>query len=458
MYSPSLIVSPLERPAWLSGRSRTVVVAISVLLAVAALLPWLITSGLSWYYHIDYDVYREGGRAFLEGQELYTRLYQVEGIDLPFTYPPLAAILFAPLAWIPLGLGSALLTVATAVALWWCVVLVVRHSLPEWSDQDHRVIATIVLPLALLAEPVRETLSFGQVNILLMTLVLTDVLARRTLLPRGVLIGLAAAIKLTPAVFILIFFVRRQWREAATTVASAVAVTLLAALISPQNSLTYWLDTLSDPGRIGGLAYAGNQSIRGMLTRLSDPEQTSSSLPWLVLVILALATIITAMVLVERTARNTDASPDLGLVLLASLAALLCSPVSWSHHWVWLVPFAVALAIAAWHAPKGTYRRLAFFLATGVTAVMLIGPHWLLPRTNDVEYDWPWWTQLLGNSYLVVAILILISALWAPSLMIPSRTGVEPETTARKVWSWVVLATFASLAVSLLVRIILGPL
>ncbi|WIM72211.1 glycosyltransferase 87 family protein [Corynebacterium suedekumii] len=189
------------------------VTVIAVMLAVAAVLPWIIDEGPRWYYHIDFDVYRKGGEAFLAGDNLYTRDYEMLGINLPFTYPPLAAILFAPLAWIPFSIGALAMTLVTVAALWWCIVIVARHALPGRTLTDHRVLATWILPVALVIEPVRETLSFGQVNVLLMTMVLVDTLTRRPWLPRGVFIGLAAAIKLTPAVFVLVFVVRRQWRR-----------------------------------------------------------------------------------------------------------------------------------------------------------------------------------------------------------------------------------------------------
>ena len=414
------------------------VTVVAVLLAVAATVPLVIDEGPRWYYHIDFDVYRKGGEAFLAGDNLYTRDYAVEGINLPFTYPPLAAILFAPLAWIPFALGALVLTVATVLALWWCLVIVARHVLPAWAVADHRVLATWILPVALLAEPVRETLSYGQVNVLLMTMVLVDTLTRRPWLPRGVFIGLAAAIKLTPAVFVLVFVVRRQWREAATTVASGIGFTLLAAVISPTNSLTYWLDTLSDPSRIGGLAYTSNQSIRGVLTRFTEPGTEGSGLPWLLLVALTLAAIITALVFIDRAAARTGGSPTAGIVLVTSLVALLCSPVSWSHHWTWLALFAFFFAARAWQVAPGACRRTAGVLAAGISFVALTGPHCLLPNQEDREHDWSLWAQPVGNAYVLLAVLILVTALVMPRLLVTSdHAAAERPSTGARLWSWV---------------------
>ena len=379
-----------------AARSLTVVLAVAA--SVAALLPWLIDAGPALRYAIDIDVYRAGARAFLEGDNLYTRSYEVGGITLPFTYPPLAAILFIPVALVPYPVALVGWTLASAVLLWWCLVIVLRHAVPA---VNHRVIATWILPLALLAEPVRETLGFGQINIILMALVLADTLTRRPWLPRGVLIGLAAAIKLTPAVFILVFIVRRQWRDAAVTFLSGVGFTLAAAPVSWRNSWTYWLDTLTDTGRIGGEAYASNQSIRGVLARLAEPGEQADRLLWLVLVIGALGLIIVAML---------RAQTMLATVLLASTAALLCSPVSWSHHWVWLIPVAVTLLLGPGRV-LGAVVLLAVFTS----------PHWLLPNNHGAEHAWPWWAQLVGSSYLLVTLAVVVAAIVSPRVLAGRR-------------------------------------
>lgn len=457
MRSPALEVTQTPR---LEGSKYQLITIIAVVLTVLAALPVTLTWGPSWVYHIDIDVYREGGRAFLDGDNLYEQSYEVGGITLPFTYPPLAAMLFAPLALIPYQLGSLIFTLGSAVILWWCITIILRHSLSTWADSDHRKIGLWIMPLALLAEPVWETQAFGQINIVLMAFVLIDVLARRTWLPRGVLIGLAAALKLTPAVFFLVFLVNRQWRAAATTVASGVGFTLIAVAISPGNSLTYWLETLSDPSRIGGLAYAANQSIRGTLTRFGDAGADQSSLPWLILMLITLAAIILAMVRVERHARLAGKPAQLGLVLLASLVALLCSPVSWSHHWTWLIPWAVALwaaALTGRHVQPRTYQRTLLILATATTLVVLLRPHWLVPNTNNLEHDWSFWAHLVGNSYVILAIIFVLTGMLMPRLFVPrtARTsqasaGLDEEGAAtptpvatEKVWSWVVLLVLA---------------
>ncbi len=403
------------RPRHLKRTATALTAAVLLTLIWVVDIPALFTEqSLQLRYHIDYDVYREGATAFLAGDNLYTRDYQVRGVTLPFTYPPLGAILFIPLTWFPLALGAAVSTFATAALLWWCIFLMVRNCLPATAPVDPRVLTTWLLPLALLAEPVRETLSFGQINILLMALVMTDLLARRTWLPRGVLIGLAAAIKLTPAVFLLFFLVRRDWRGAATTVTAAACFTLLAFMASPVNSWTYWFDTLSDPGRIGGLAYTANQSFQGLLVR-AVPEQLVRPL-WLLLAVTTVIVIVLAMERVRRAAA-TPGSAVPGLVVLNSFVALLASPVSWSHHWVWIIPAVVLLGVGAWRH-RGAARRLALALGTALTLAVFLQPHWWLPHRDNREFDWAWWGHVLGNSYVLLAALLIIGTLFLPRALL----------------------------------------
>ncbi|MGP6173378.1 glycosyltransferase 87 family protein [Corynebacterium sp. A21] len=427
---------------------------VALVASAAVLLPWILNFGGFFSateevlrYHIDFHVYREGALALLDGDNLYTRGYEVRGINLPFTYPPLAAMLFVPLTWIPMLLGAALWTLVTAALLWWCIVIVLRHCLPRLANSDHRVLATWLLPVALLFEPVRETLGFGQINVLLMAFVLVDTLSRRPWLPKGVLIGLAAAIKLTPAVFILYFLVRRDWKSAAITVGSGIGFTLLAFVLNPTISWTYWLDTLRDTGRIGGLAYTANQSIQGFLFRLL-PENTVDPV-WLVLVALALIGIIAAMFRVHRAAVS-PAESAVGLVVLNSLVALVCSPVSWSHHWVWLLPLAIITGVTLCRA-RSAGDRLAERLSAGVFVLVLssalLQPHWNLPNTQNRELDWSLWAQPWGNTYVIIAIFAVVSVLLVPRILLPFTRPMAPEKRVLHWWALIQLAIAIVLAI-----------
>lgn len=358
-----------------------------------------------WRYHIDIDVYREGGKAFLRGENLYTQDYAVGGITLPFTYPPLSAILFAPLAALPLSAGAVLFDLASVGTLWWCIAIVLRHAAPSLPSH---LVALLLLPGALLLEPITETLDFVQVNIFLMALVLVDTLTKKPWLPRGVWIGFAAAIKLTPAVFGLYFLLRRDWKSAGVCAASGIGFTAIAWLVSPANSSQYWFHTLSDPSRIGGLGYAGNQSLRGLLFRLFG-EHTAESL-WKFGVVAILALIAWSMY----------RSQPVVAVTLNSLVALLCSPVSWSHHWVWIVPALILLGVAM---RRHVLAGVAFVL---LATAGLFPPHWMLPRDHDAEQAWNLAQQLVGSSYVLLSFAVVLGVIAANYRRRPQSAPPSP--------------------------------
>lgn len=382
----------------------------------------------TFFYHIDSDVYRAGAMAFLHGENLYTQDYQVGGIQLPFTYPPIAAAVFVPLGIIPGNIAGILLTLLSTVALWWCIAIVLRRTLSGLKDTDSRLLSFLILPLTLSTEPVFQTVQFGQVNIFLMTLVLMDTFTKKPWLPRGFWIGLAASIKLTPAVFGLYFLIKKDWKGAGVSIASGVGFSALAFLLAPASSKIYWTETLSDPTRIGNLSYITNQSVRGALSRLMHENQGLVEKLWYVAVVACLVAIAVAMW------RAVRAGNPHGALLLNSLIALLCSPVSWSHHWVWLIPLTLALAASAWnqrHSAPATAAAAAV-LSTFTAVPMFIPTFWNMPYDPSAAPSWPLLLQPSGNSYVMVALLITICAIVNPGIFGNSTPANNPANNPAK--------------------------
>jgi alpha-1,2-mannosyltransferase len=345
---------------WVGG----LVVVTLVVLVVATNVPGSL---------VDLRVYRSGGAAWLHGVPLYTKEFPSY---LPFTYPPVSAVAFGVLAMAPLLVAATALTVAGLAALSATTIL----ATPA------RFAAPAVMICAFAFEPVRSTLLFGQVNLVLMGLVAADCLLPRTRYPRGLLIGVAAAVKLTPAVFVLFFLARRQYPPVVTAAVTFACVTGLGMLLAPADSVAYWHVTIFDPSRIGGAAFATNQSLRGALTRLGLGQDV-----WLVL---AAAVLVLAWHGARRAHRLGD--PVVALLVVAA-AGLLVSPVSWSHHWVWIVPAVAVFATRVGPTPA--------LLAT--TALFTVG-HRFLPHARDRELAWTWWQHVAGNSYLLVALGFLV--------------------------------------------------
>lgn len=160
-------------------------------------------------YRIDLDVYRMGGRAWLDGDPLYSDgvLFHTEaGLNLPFTYPPLAAVSFSPFAWLSMNAASAMITAITFVLLIVTTLMVLTRLRvwetstlpgPAWARRGW-LAAAIAAPAMLYLEPLQSNFDFGQINVVLMTLVVADCVPRKTPWPRGLLLGVAIAFKLTP--------------------------------------------------------------------------------------------------------------------------------------------------------------------------------------------------------------------------------------------------------------------
>nr|BFF03367.1 hypothetical protein GCM10020241_50420 [Streptoalloteichus tenebrarius] len=251
-----------------------------------------------------------------------------------------------------------------------------------------------------------------------MGLVAVDCLARNPRWPRGALIGVAAAIKLTPAGFLLYFAARRQWRPVVVGGASFLVCTGLAWAVTPGNSADFWFRAVLDPSRVGGLAYAGNQSLRGAIERFDLPGSTGKLL-W---VALAAAAVVVAALLAHRT-RDDEHGEVVGWFAVAA-AALLISPVSWSHHWVYAVPFTLALGYWAAARPVRLWAPIV------VAAVFLTGPHWFLPRESERERQWTLAQHIPGDAFVLVAVVALAVALVLAYRRRPAPApgvGVIPE-------------------------------
>lgn len=365
--------------------------------------------GLGVAYRIDLDVYRIGAAAWLAGADLYGPMPATgQGISLPFTYPPLSAVAFAPFTLVPLAVASLLITLSSIAMLGVTVGLWLRSlqcgPAPTVAARAPLLwTGAAILAAALWLEPVSSSLNYGQVNIVLMALVAADCLPRRTPWPRGLLIGLVTAIKLTPAVFVLYFLVRRDFRAAIVSGLSFLAFTGIGALLAPRDSVTYWFSTLTDSERIGAPMYAANQSLTGLLARFGLPDGAQS---WVWIGLSALAVALAAVAMWRATVARQRAL-TLGL---AALLGLVISPVSWSHHWVWAVPVLISLAALAW-----TLRLWRFgVLAVLGLAVFAIGPHWRLPSGGYVEADWPLWGQLVGSSYIWWALAVIATIAVSP--------------------------------------------
>lgn len=368
-----------------------------------------------------------GARAWMDGRPLYRGdvLFHTPIVDLPFTYPPLAAIVFCPFAWMHMPTASVAITALTLVLLVVSTVIVLAR-LDVWSTSAllpgpawlrRWWLAVVVAAAATIwLEPISSNFAFGQINVVLMTLVIADCLPRRTPWPRGLLLGLGMALKLTPAVFLLYFLLRRDHRAVLTALASFAGATLLGFVLAYTDSWEYWTHTVHHTDRIGSASLNTDQNIAGALARLGLAQQPRSLL-WVAASLLVLAVTVWAM---RRVLRADE--PTLALVCVA-LFGLVVSPVSWSHHWVWVLPTVLVTGVLGWR------RRNAALLVLSVVGVALMRwtPIDLLPKHHEASAVW--WRQLAGMSYVWWALAVIVAAGVTVTARAASRDAAPQQLT-----------------------------
>ncbi len=370
--------------------------AVVGLLAVAL---WQWTSALSGTSDFqDTDVYWRAGRDVLAGHDPYA----TDGTRLPFTYPPFAALAFLPLAALSRTAAQTTVVLLSLGALA-AVLAVLARRLGATSRER-----VLLVAFALACVPVVRTVQQGQVNLVLLALVVLDV----TVVPRrwrGILTGVAAGIKIVPAVLVLVWVVSRDWSACARVAVAGAATVLVSALVVPDAARTYWLHLLLDPNRSGGGRYADNQSLTGVVARALQDDTPPG---WLTLPLQAMALVLA--VLAARRVWSLTGS-HLAVAAVIGLGGLLASPVSWSHHWVWVVP-AVAVGV---RTPR---TQAAWPLAVAALVPPLLIAQ-ALPR------PWVWWHGI-PLLVLPLAAIVLLLRLATSGGPVRARTVVS-RTSAR---------------------------
>ncbi|GGF19625.1 glycosyltransferase 87 family protein [Williamsia phyllosphaerae] len=311
---------------------------------------------------LDLDVYRAGAQTVLDGGRLYDA--KLLG-HLDYTYAPISVVLFTPFAWMPFLAARIVWSAAIFVVLYLVITLSLRN-LGYRITWQLRVIAGSLVVVSTLLEPVRSTIWFGQVNIFLMALVLWDLLRPGSSRLRGVATGVAAGIKLTPLIFIVYLAAQRRWRSVAGVFGGFAATVVIAFAVFPRDSWQYWTGTFIDSDRVGTPNTAGNQSIRGALANNFDTEHPST-IAWLVLALAALALGLGAAIMAHRRGHELLALTMVGLTSCA------VSPMSWGHHWVWIVPLGV---IAVHHAVQARTLAIRLLACAGALALVLTAFSW----------------------------------------------------------------------------------
>ena len=421
---------------------------------------------------VDLAVYRSGGLIVRHVRPLYdprlaAPLYDWIGygkLHLPFTYTPFAAIAFAVISFVPWWLSQQLSVavdiIALLTALWFTL-----GGLGYRKDQTRLAVTLLGAAAVFWTEPVLRTIYLGQVNLVLMALIIWDLCQPDTVLKtgksrwwKGFGTGVAAGVKLVPLIFIPYLLLARKFRQAAMACAGFAVTVLLGFAILPKDSATWWFGGLFvQGGRTGFTGWAGNQSLDGLIARLAG--SVSSAKPaWIAVAVLVAAIGVTGAALLDRKGYPVPA------LLMAALTGLLVSPISWDHHWVWIAPGALVAAHYSVRAVRRGARKAVpargglggppplASIALGILAAGIVawfgawparlftaklnlgndslGLLWIPVNTNPIYYqrygDQPWFTEyhwhglalIAGNAY-VLAGLALFGLLGVLALLLP---------------------------------------
>lgn len=352
---------------------------------------------------LDLRVYLWGGGLVRHSDDPYLATYLHTGLQ--FTYPPIAAGFFAVLTVISVPIVKVLVTAASVASL--VGVLWLTWGKLGYGRSARRLSATLcAAALALWLEPIRQTLSFGQVNLVLMLIVVADLCLSDSRWWKGVGVGLAAGLKLTPLIFIPYLLLTRRYRAAAVATATFGLTIVISLVALPAAAEDYWLDGLFlNANRVSHVRYVVNQSLNGALLRLGS---TAAEQPYRLAIEAAVA--ITGLLLAAWVSRRGQ---EMAGILICALTGLLVSPVSWSHHWVWVAPALVVLADLGtsprWLPASRSRRRRRWLGMTMVAAVLAVfsGVLWAIPAAAATGYVMTGPEQLIGDLYVLAGLISL---------------------------------------------------
>jgi len=365
--------------------------------AVALLiLPFIIQYGrlIPWQPStIDLQVYVYAVKDMLAGKDIFATTTPFW--NLYFIYPPIAAILMTPLAFGPYALWQ---VVWTGGLVWAQQSVLKRCGAPRgWK------LGFIGIAVLLAVEPIRTTLGYGQVNTILMALVIADLLpdapGERRRIPQGTLIGLAAAIKLTPALFVIFAFLIGRTRVAITAMISFAVLTGIGAILLFRETLVFFGGLSGGDTRTASPLYTGNQSLLGVFFRLGDSSRVTALVGLAVSVVLAVLGCLVA----AHWWRHDE---KVFAVAIVGLTTCLASPLSWTHHYVWILPLGMAVL------SPGVPRWARYLGGFWVVWVCVCLPLAVLPYGGGRERQFDFLQQLVANLGPIIGVILVVGLAW----------------------------------------------
>jgi alpha-1,2-mannosyltransferase len=388
-----------------------------IILLLGILFASLYLLNVGVYPPVDFFVYRYASAASWSGEDIYAHNIFGEFLPsegLPFVYPPFAAVLLSVTSMFPAQASYVLWTTGCIATLAFIIGVCLPQSLPR-----RRTVWVTLLILGCCTTIIAQHLVWGQINLFLAGLCLVDFLRHSNgrwsrFVPKGVLIGIAAGIKLTPAIFIPYLLMTKQWRMAGAAMAGFAGTIAIGAILFPAMSGTYWFSSvwqLSSKVDLGTqFASAGNNSIQGAAAAIGHWAVSPSKVVIVVVAILGLL----------AAAEIFRAGQTLTAVLTVGMTANLVSPVSWLHHWVYLIPALIVL----WFLGR---TRTRILVAAAALVLLMHGTD----LGQHVLRNGP--TLLIPLGILLRESLLLISLATIGMLVaLRSRTSPLPPSSQRR--------------------------
>ncbi|HEY0449376.1 glycosyltransferase 87 family protein [Actinophytocola sp.] len=373
------------------GRSRTGWLLLGAMVAGAVFGVLAYRQHRDWpFWMVDFDVYRLGADTVLHGGALYD---VTTGGGLPFTYSPIAALLFVPVLVVPAAVWAGLEILFLELAVWLTLGAVgVTRTGP-------RAAATVVLTFgALFGSPVDSDLSLGQINLLLMFVVLVDLLRGEGRRWQGVGVGVVAAFKLVPLIFVVYLACTGRVRSARTALGTFLLCVAVGFAVLPGDSVRYWFGAGFSPERVGTPESPFNQSLRGVVARLTRSATTINPV-WVVVAVVVGVAGLGAAILLHRNGRRLRG------ILVCALTACLVSPVSWEHHWVWTIPVVILLGTLAVRERSVGWAVVAVAAAAAYGLRLL---DWFVPEFGPALLDLDAGPQLAAACFALSGMALIV--------------------------------------------------
>ncbi|AHW62655.1 glycosyltransferase 87 family protein [Corynebacterium glyciniphilum] len=335
---------------------RGQIIAGAVALLGMVLLVWQVVGVVGHFrenFLLDVGVFRDAGRAIVEGGGLYGDDFDSRS-GFAFIYPPLAAALFVPLTWFDEGLMETLWTMASLVAAWGVLAMVADRLRLRWAP----LVAVPMLGFALCLEPLQTHLMYGQINVFLVAMVTADLLGYTPRWLRGAGVGLAAGIKITPAAYALVFLVSRRWGDLARSAGTFLLTVVLGWVMRPTESLFYWTEEFFNGDRGGPPEFNANQAITGLLAKAGMDGELAQT-------VMIPGLLVIAVVSGWAAWRLVRAGRPVTTLLLLILAVSISAPVAVTHHWTGII-VAVGLLVSLVLGVEGQPRDRLTLVAVSV--------------------------------------------------------------------------------------------